>query len=55
MIKSLSVEYIESVFQLLRAYPEMVVINSNLTIKQQGDADASRHGKKRKFGHDHEK
>ena len=39
-----SVEYTGSVFQLVRAYPEMVSI-SNLTLKQ----PATRHAKKRKL------
>jgi len=47
-----SVEYTESVFQLVRAYPELVLCN--LTIKQAVDVDASRHGKKRKFDQDEE-
>ena len=42
-----SVEYMGSVFQLVRAYPEMVM-------KQSVDADETRHGKKRKVGHDDE-
>ena len=47
------VEYVGSVFQLVRAYPEMVTI-SNLTREQANDVDATRHEKKRKVGHDHE-
>ena len=48
------VEYLGSVFQLMRAYPEMVAISSRLTVKQPVDADATGHGgiKRRKFGHD---
>ena len=42
-----SVEYMGSVFQLLRAYPELLAI-SNWTEKQSVDVDAARHGKKRK-------
>ncbi len=42
-----SVEYTESVFQLLKADPEMLAI-SNWTDKQPNDADATRNGKKRK-------
>ena len=48
-----SFEYTESVFQLVRAYPEMVFV-SNSTRKQAVNADATRHGKKRKFGQDEE-
>ena len=49
-----SVEYMGSVFQLMRAYPEMVAISSSLTVRQPVDADASRNGKKRKNCHDSE-
>ena len=49
-----SVEYVGSVFQLMRAYPEMVPISSRLTVKQSVDADATRKGKKRKNCDDHE-
>ena len=40
-----SVEYTGSVFQLLRAQPEMLAI-SNWIEKQSNDADSTRHGKK---------
>ena len=43
------VEYVGSVFQLVRANPEMVSI-SNLIVEQ----SATRHGKKRKLDQDHE-
>ena len=43
-----SVEYIGSVFQLVRAYPEMIAI-SNLTRIQAVDVDATRYEKKRKL------
>eukprot|EP00985_Skeletonema_marinoi_P018455 scaffold10306_cov75-Skeletonema_marinoi.AAC.16 len=45
-----SIEYTESVFRLLKAYPEMVM-NYNGNMKQPADADANQNGKKRKFGH----
>ena len=38
-------EYVGSVFQLLRANPEMVMVN-NLTVEQ-SDVEATRHGKRR--------
>ena len=47
-----SVEYMGSIFQLVRANPEMVVISNS--INQPVDADAPSNGKKRKFSHDHE-
>ena len=49
-----SVEYMGSIFQLMRAYPEMVAISSSLGVKQPVGADATRYGKKRKKCHDHE-
>ena len=46
-----SLRYTESVFQLLRAYPEMVKIG-NLALGQPVNVnDETRNGKKRKFGH----
>ena len=48
-----SAEYTGSVFQLVRAYPEMIR-TSNLTVKQPVDADVTRHGMKRKFRQDQE-
>jgi hypothetical protein len=46
-----SLRYTESVFQLLRAYPEMVTIG-NLALGQPVNVnDETRNGKKRKFGH----
>eukprot|EP00986_Skeletonema_menzelii_P006495 scaffold2472_cov132-Skeletonema_menzelii.AAC.7 len=44
-----SLKYTESVFQLLRVYPEMLTIR-NWAEKQPSIADATRNGKKRKFG-----
>ena len=49
-----SLEYMDIVFQLVRAYPEMIAISNNLTVKQPVDADATRNGKKRKICHGHE-
>ena len=46
-----SVEYTGSVFKLVQAYPEMVSISS-LVVDQGVDVEATRHGKKRKLGHD---
>ena len=45
-----SIEYTESVFRLLRAYPE-TVMNYNLDMKQQGTSDrcSNQNGKKRKL------
>eukprot|EP00984_Skeletonema_dohrnii_P018808 scaffold8881_cov93-Skeletonema_dohrnii-CCMP3373.AAC.1 len=45
-----SIEYTESVFRLLKAYPEMVM-NYNLDMKQQGTSDrcSTQNGKKRKL------
>ena len=43
-----SVEYTDSIFQLLRAYPEMVAI-SNSMVNRPVDADTSLNGKKRKL------
>ena len=48
-----SVEYMGSVFQLVRANPEMVAIG-NSTVNQPVDVYATRYGKKRKCSHDHE-
>eukprot|EP00985_Skeletonema_marinoi_P010753 scaffold5048_cov83-Skeletonema_marinoi.AAC.5 len=42
------IEYTESIFLLLRTYPEMVV-NCNGNRKQPADADANQNGKKRKL------
>eukprot|EP00985_Skeletonema_marinoi_P023133 scaffold15141_cov81-Skeletonema_marinoi.AAC.8 len=47
-------EYIASVFQLLKAYPEMVMV-MNIDMQQQQSASAappSQNGKKRKFGNE---
>eukprot|EP00985_Skeletonema_marinoi_P018095 scaffold10048_cov66-Skeletonema_marinoi.AAC.3 len=41
--------YTESVFRLLKAYPE-IVMDSNMDMKQPAAADATQNGKKRKFG-----
>jgi len=43
-----SIEYTESVFRLLRAYPE-TVMNHNLDMKQEADTYATQNGKKRKL------
>ena len=45
-----SLKYTESVFQLLRSYPEMVTIN-NLALEQPIDVDQMRNVKKRKLDH----
>ncbi len=49
-----NLQYMDSVFQLLRAYPEMIAISNNFTAKQPVDADATRNRKKRKMCHDDE-
>ena len=49
-----SLQYMDSVFQLVRAYPEMIAISNNFTAKQPVDADATRNRKKRKMCNDDE-
>jgi len=46
-----SIEYTESVFRLLKAYPEMIM-GINIQMQTASAACTNRNGKKRKLGHE---
>ena len=48
-----SVEYTETVYRLLKAYPEMMMMNIGMQKRQCASATSpSQDGKKRQFGHE---